>query len=139
MLFSRKWWSSLLFIGFFFFSMRPAFAHDNFDVSLSSLYTVNENGNTSVQQKFSLVNKKATVFAKEYGLEVSTTKLRNVRVFDDHGDVPSNVTVGKNKTTIAINFPDKIVGEGKGRSFTIQFDNPDTALISGNVLQVDVP
>jgi len=137
--FPKKCRYLFLLVGFFFFGVRPVFADENFNVSLSSTYTVSENGNTSVQQKFTLVNKKATVFAKEYGLEVSTNKLRNVRVFDDHGDVPSNVTVGQNKTTITINFSDAIVGEGKGRSFTIEFDNPDTAVISGNVLEVDVP
>lgn len=130
---------AILSVAIFFASHSLVRADDNFDASLNSTYTVNDNGNTTIQQKFTLTNKKATVFAQQYALEVGATKLQNVRVFDDKGDIPSNVVVTQNKTSIGITFADKVVGEGKSRTFTIQFNNPDTAIISGNVLEVYIP
>jgi transglutaminase-like putative cysteine protease len=114
-------------------------ADENFDVALTSTYTVSENGNTFTQLKFDLTNKKATVFAKQYALEIGANKLRNVKVYSNNFEIPANVVTTNNKTSIGITFSDKIVGEGKTREFTIEYDNPDTAIISGNVLEVYIP
>jgi hypothetical protein len=126
---------------FFFFlcSVQLVRADENFDVQLSSIYNVTTNGNTSVQQKFQITNRKPTVYAKQYALEVGATKLQNVRAFDNNGTIPTQVVNTANKTSIALTFNDDIVGEGKSRNFTIQFDNPDTAIISGSVLEVYIP
>ena len=135
-LFAAIFFSVFIFIT----SSRYVYADSNFGVSLTSEYRVNENGETTIQQHFTLTNKKATVFAKEYSLEVGASQLKNVRVFDEKGnDVPSTVSPKELKTTIGISFPDTLVGEGKSRTFTIEFQNPDTATINGNVLEVYVP
>ncbi len=123
----------------FFFATNVVYADDNFDVQLSSTYTVNSLGDTLVQQKFQITNRKPTVYAKQYALEVGATKLQNVKTFDDNGLIPTQVVNTANKTTIALTFNDQVVGEGKSRNFTIQFSNPDTAIISGNVLEVYIP
>lgn len=115
------------------------FADQDFDVSLQSTYTVSSTGTTDVEQKFHLVNKTPTYYAKDYALEFGSGKLSRVRVFDDRGDIPANIVTSENKTSIGISFADKIVGEGKSRTFTVSFTNPDTTQISGSVLEVDVP
>jgi hypothetical protein len=130
----------LLLIPFFSFSLAtPARADENFAISLHSTYTVTLTGSTIVEQKFTLTNKKPTLFAKQYAVEFGSSKLKNVKVFDDKGQIAANVVNNENKTSIGITFDDKIVGEGKGRSFTIQFQTPDSATITGNILEVYVP
>ncbi len=131
--------SVFLALTLFITGFQPVFADENFDISLSSTYIIQESGNTTVQQRFDLVNKKPTLYAKQYALEIGATKLRNVKVFDEKGAIPANVVTSANKTSIGITFDDKVVGEGKKRSFTIQFDTADTALVSGNVLEVYIP
>jgi hypothetical protein len=123
----------------FFAFAHPIHADENFAISLHSTYTVTLTGNTIVEQKFTLTNKKPTLFAKQYAVEFGSSKLKNVRVFDDKGQIPANVVINENKTSIGITFDDKVVGEGKGRSFTIQFQTPDAAIITGNILEVYVP
>lgn len=142
-----KYFKKILFflfsflIGFTSFFLKPllAYADENFDVQLSSVYNVASNGNTVVQQKFQITNKKPTVFAKQYALEVGAAKLGDVKAFDSNGNIPVQVVDTTNKTSIALTFNDEVVGEGKSRNFTIQFSNPDTAVISGNVLEVYIP
>jgi transglutaminase-like putative cysteine protease len=139
MRFSKYILSVLFAVCFFVFAFSRVSADENFDISLSSTYIIQDTGNTTVQQQFELVNKKPTLYAKQYALEIGATKLRNVKVFDEKGSIPANVVTSANKTSIGITFDDKVVGEGKKRSFTIQFDTADTALVSGNVLEVYIP
>ncbi len=126
-----------------FFSLALPFivqANQDFDVSLHSTYNVNSNGITFIQQKFELTNKQPTTFAKQYSLEVNSTRLRNIRALNEKGsEIPSDVATTPTKTSITLNFPDQLVGEGKKRNFTIQFENPDTAIISGSILEVSIP
>jgi hypothetical protein len=122
-----------------FMVAAPVRADENFGVSLHSIYTVTQSGSTVVEQRFTLTNKKPTLFAKQYAIEFGSGKLKNVRVYDDSGTLPANVVTGENKTSIGLTFNDKIVGEGKTRTFTIQFETPDATVITGNVLEVYVP
>jgi transglutaminase-like putative cysteine protease len=129
----------MIVLGMFFTQTSPAQADENFAISLHSTYTVTQSGSTIVEQKFTLKNKKPTLFAKQYAVEFGSSKLKNVRVFDDKGQINANVVNNENKTSIGITFDDKIVGEGKGRSFTIRFETADSAIITGNILEVYVP
>lgn len=139
MSFLRRICSILLVIGLYFFCAAPVSADDNFGVSLVSTYTVTPTGSTIVEQQFTLTNKKPTLFVKQYAVEFGSSKLKNVRVFNKNGPIEANVVSGENKTSIGITFDDKIVGEGKNRTFTIQFENQDSAVATGNVLELYVP
>jgi transglutaminase-like putative cysteine protease len=121
------------------FCVPQAQANENFDFNLRSSYTVMESGNTVVQQKFTITNKKPTFYVTQYSIEFGSTKLKNVKVFDEKGDLSANVVTTNNKTSIGITFADMIVGAGKSRNFTIQFESADVAIISGNVLEVYIP
>ncbi len=128
----------LFAVGIFFLSPRTAFADNDFSISLQSTYTVVTSGNTFVEQKFQLTNNTPTYYAKDYAVEFASSKLRNVRVSDSQGEIPANIVTSENKTSVGITFRDQLVGEGKSRTFTVTFENPDTAQISGNVLEVDI-
>ncbi len=133
----RKVFALFIFaLSFCFLFSQSVRADENFDLSLTSTFTVQNNGVTTVAQKFTLTNKTPTLFAKQYALEFGSTRLRNVRVSDENGTVPANITATDSKTSVGITFNDIIVGEGKNRTFTVQFESDDIALISGNVLEV---
>ncbi len=129
----------LLAIGLVFLSPKQALADNDFSVSLVSTYNVTADGSTFVEEKFQLTNNTPTYYAKDYSLDFASSKLSNIRVTDAQGEIPSEITTAENKTTVHINFKDTIVGEGKGRTFTVSFSNPDSAQISGKILEVDVP
>lgn len=116
-----------------------AYADENFDIGLTSSYTIQENGTAVIEQQFTLTNKKPTLYASQYAIEVGSSKIENVKVFDKNGAIPANIVNTDKKTSIAISFEDIIVGEGKKRQFTVQFQSPDIAIISGNVVEVYIP
>lgn len=131
----------------FFFTMfavvaaasHPVFADENFDIALTSSYTIQPNGNTTIEQQFTLTNKTPTLYASQYAIELGSSKILNVKVFDKSGPIPANVVSTDKKTSISIEFPSFSVGEGKRRQFTVQFESPDIAVISGNVVEVYIP
>lgn len=118
---------------------HPVSADENFDIGLTSSYTIQNDGNTTIEQQFTLTNKKPTLYASQYAIEVGSNQIQNVKVFDRNGAIPANIVNTDKKTSIAISFEDVIVGEGKKRQFTVQFESSDIAIISGNVVEVYIP
>lgn len=119
--------------------IHPVSADENFDIGLTSSYTIQNDGNTTIEQQFTLTNKKPTLYASQYAIEVGSNQIQNVKVFDRNGAIPANIVNTDKKTSIAISFEDVIVGEGKKRQFTVQFESSDIAIISGNVVEVYIP
>lgn len=138
MRFLRLALGTLAFILFFTLS-TPVLADENFEIGLISNYMIRDNGLTTIEQQFTLTNKTPTRYASQYAIEVGSNKVQNVRVFDKNGAIPANIVSSDKKTSIAISFEDIIVGEGKQRQFTVQFESPDISIISGNVVEVYIP
>lgn len=138
----RKWCLSILVLVFgIMISVFPPLvkAAAEFDTTLETTYTVDESGLTTVQHIIKLTNKTPTLFISRYGLKVSSGSITNVSVLSNNQRVSAEVVRTRNQTSIGIIFPDKIVGEGKTREVTIRYQNPDAAVISGQVLEVAVP
>ena len=117
-----------------------------FDTKLKSTVTVNDAGTSRVKHEFTITNKTPTTYVSQYGLKISSAELRNVTVVSNGQSIEPEVVSIKNdqqsgpgQTSIGITFPEKIVGEGKIRKFTISYTHPDAAMISGNVLEVTLP
>ncbi len=118
---------------------RSVQADSNFAISLISTYTVTEDGRSTVEQTFTLTNRKPDIFATQYALETSSTRIHNVTVREGSKDLHASVVTTDQKTSIGINFPDNVVGEGKSRTFTVKFESDDAVIVAGNVLEVYVP
>lgn len=131
----------LLAIFFIFLPIKNVFAVSNFSTTLTNTQTVDENGNTHVTKVFTLKNNLSTVYVTKYGLEITSTKLKNIHIRDitNNTTLQANIVKTENSTTIGIEFPDIIVGKDKTRKFSIEYDDPDAAIVSGNVLEVYVP
>lgn len=114
-------------------------AANEFETNLETTYTVSETGITTVQHTIHLTNKTPTLFISRYGLTVSSGNISNVSVLSNNNRLSAEVVSTRNQTSIGIIFPDKIVGEGKTRDVVIRYQNPDAAIISGQVLEVAVP
>lgn len=138
----RKFLSLVLLVIFFtFLPVKNVFAVTNFSTSLTNTQTVDADGNTHVTKIFNLRNNLSTVYVTKYGLEITSTKLQNIRIRDitNNTSLQANIVKTDNSTTIGIEFPDIIVGKDKQRKFSIEYDDPDAAIVSGNVLEVYVP
>jgi transglutaminase-like putative cysteine protease len=143
---------SSIFLSIFFLFLiviSPVQAQDNsdyFDTKLHTTVTVSNAGQSRVKHEFTVVNKTPTTYISQYGLKISSAELRNVTVVSNGLSIKPEVVFikanqqsGPGQTSIGITFPEKIVGEGKTRKFTISYTHPDAAVISGSVLEVTLP
>lgn len=119
---------------------------DYFDTKLHTTVTVNETGLSRVKHEFVITNKTPTTYISQYGLKISSSELKNVTVTSLGKSITPEVVPikagqqsGPGQTSIGITFPEKIVGEGKIRKFTISYSHPDAAVISGGILEVALP
>lgn len=114
-------------------------ANESFDTSLTSTYTVDAVGVTKVSHQFKITNKEPTIFLTQYALKTSYPDLKNVIVrYNDDILIP-NVVQDTDGTSIAITFPDEVVGEGKTRTFSIEYVNTNLSTLAGSVLEMHVP
>jgi hypothetical protein len=140
-LFKKIFLTLALIVGVALFSTGVVNAQEkDFSVNLETTYTVENNGNTKVSHHFQIRNLNPTLFIKQYGLKLSSSKINNVVTRDNTGEeISTEVVTTNNLTNIGITFPDQVVGQSKARDFTITYTNPDVAIISGQVLEVSIP
>lgn len=113
--------------------------NSHFAIDLQSSYTINAAGRTLVEQKFTITNKTPEYFVSKYGIVVSSTNLSNIQVSSNGQSITPEVAHQQGQTSITINFPDEILGEGKKRELVISYTDADLTQISGKVLEVNIP
>jgi len=123
----------------FFFDPNQTFANENFYKTLNSTYTVNDLGSAHIEHVITLKNLTPAFYIKQYAIKVSSTNLSEVKVKIDDQEITANVVEEERETSIAVVFPDKTVGQDKTRTLVITYDNPDSAVVTGNTLAVYVP
>ncbi len=142
----KKTATVLAFLGLFLSSyITPSMAKaqltsENFSTKLETTYTINESGNTRVDHAFTITNLQPLYSVTQYALQINSPDITDVTVTGPQNkQIPFQAIASDTITSIAISFPDAVVGQNKQRVFTISFTDPDAALISGQVLEVAVP
>ena len=130
-----------LSLSIFFLSLvtTASFASEQFDIELVSKYTVNQVGITKVAHTFNVTNKEPTIFLTQYALQTNYPDLKNVVVRYNNTIIPPTVVQSNEGTSIAVTFPDEVVGQGKKRTFTIEYINTNLATLAGSVLEMYIP
>lgn len=112
----------------------------NFNTDLITTYTVNEGGRTRVEHALTITNLKPLFTVSQYALQVNSPNITDVVVTGPNNkEIPFQAITTDTVSSIAIEFTDQVVGQGKQRTFTISYTDPDAAIISGQVLEVAVP
>ncbi len=112
---------------------------ENFTIDLKSTYTVTATGKTIVEQKFTIKNKTPELFVSKYGIVASSTNLSNISVTHNGKNLEPNISKSTGQTSIGVTFADPVVGEGKSNELIISYSDQDIALISGKILEVNIP
>lgn len=128
----------LIFLLFLFFP-KESQAIAKFNTSYQIYYQVEETGNTHVTIVVNQKNNLSVVFATDYGLNLSQTKIDNVRVSDEGTLVNPEISRGQSQTTISFPFAHKIVGKDKIHKFSLEYDTGDIAIKNGNTWQINIP
>jgi hypothetical protein len=121
----------------------------NFSTDLVTTYRVNEGGRTRVEHTVTITNLKPLFTVSRYALQVNTANISDVRVYkglpsqtnetNEASQIQFQTVSTDSFSNIALDFSDQIVGQGKQRIFTISYTDPDSAIISGQVLELAVP
>ncbi|GIK83610.1 MAG: hypothetical protein BroJett025_02320 [Patescibacteria group bacterium] len=114
-------------------------AKENFNTTIETTYRVSRDGNTFVSHHIRITNKTPTIYLKQYALKTTYFGLQNIIVKSGSKEIPANIVSNESGTSIGITFEDEVVGQGKVRDFTIEYSNPDVALVAGRVLEVHIP
>ncbi|MBD3279390.1 MAG: hypothetical protein GF390_01620 [Candidatus Pacebacteria bacterium] len=119
----------------------PVFAAQEqpFQLDLHTNYTINDQGQAYVEHQFTITNLTATTYLNKYGLKIGSENLTNIHVVDQDQIIKPEIVKANGYTSIGITFANELVGEGKQRQFSISYQNPDVAIISGQVLEVVIP
>ncbi len=120
-------------------SAQTSSPNANFAITLHSTYTVLANGKTQVEQKFLIKNKSPEVFVSRYGIIVSSTQIDKITVQSQGQTLEPQVAHTQGQTSIGVTFDQPVVGEGKTRELIISYLDADIAVLSGKVLEVNIP
>lgn len=127
------------FLALFFIFVKPVVASD-FQTSLHTTYTLDQEGVTTVTHALALTNHFADRFAQEYSLTVDSDRLKNITVYDQKGiSLTPKIDSQNARTKITVFFPSPVVGKGKTNQFSISYLDPDIAQNQGSVLQLAIP
>lgn len=129
----------LLVTSLVFSSTSQISAANEFTTSLRNEHTITEDGKTIVRKYFSIKNNLSTVYLTKYGIELSSNTITGVKTYDATGSIDSDIKRTESSTTIELSFADKVVGKDQARTFVIEYTDPDSAVLSGNILEVYVP
>lgn len=122
------------------FCSNHAHAANEFTTSLESRYEVGDDKLVRVTNTVKIKNNFSTMYASQYAFMVDSETIQNIQVKDISGKVlRPNIVHTDHKTSIAVVFDDKLVGREKVREFTVSYEHPDVSVMSGTVLEVDVP
>lgn len=120
-------------------SVTQLFAAGNFAIDLDTTYRVFENGQTQVNQDFTITNLTPKFYVTEYAVVIGSNQVEQVIAKQGDTTLDTNTVTTDNQTSVSVTFPDTLVGEGKKRVFTISYRTPDLAIISGQALEVSIP
>ncbi len=127
-----------IFIWLFLFTPH-ANASEEFNVSYEITYKVKKDISVAVEQRISLTNKLANIYASQYQVSLGSTKIKDVWAQDSNGSLIPRVTKGENTTTIQVNFEEKVIGKDNTLTFTLGYVSEDYAMKNGRVLEIAIP
>lgn len=134
-----KWLGVFLLILFNLLFPSPVAAQGEFKTDFKTAYVVFENGAAHVTQEITLTNNFSTIYAASYSLLLRGDRIENVQAKQNGEPIPVTVDNKEDVTKIQVQFPDAVVGKGKSRVFTIEYDLLQFASKNGEVWELYLP
>ncbi len=108
----------------------------DFEVS----YTLDESGITNVKNKITLTNVFTNLYATSYSIILNSINPEKIIAYGGDGtNYKTEVTQKDGETLIKVEFPDKIVGKDKSRTFWVEYNERSFAVKTGEVWEISIP
>ncbi len=116
-------------------------AQEAIKTSASVVYEIDDNLITKVTHNITLQNTKDTLFAKDYTLNLGGLVPKNVKVYDEHGKNLEFFEYENDfqQVEIKIIFPNALIGKGKVRNFSINFEENSIVRKNGQIWELSIP
>ncbi len=124
--------------GFFLFAF-PAKAQSEFEKTANIVYQVGPRGNAQVSQEIELINNFSHIFPKEYQIQITGDKIKNIVAEDGDGSIISQVQEKEETTIVSLTFNNPGIGKEKSTKFFINYDLDELAVKRGLVWEISIP
>jgi hypothetical protein len=119
-------------------SKTDVYAAD-FKFDYDNYYQVFTNGNTQVRHDITITNLVSDYYTANFTFIFTSNDVTNISAWDSQGKIIPEINSLDNKTSIKLNFNEKVVGLNKQNHFSIQYDTTDIANKKGNIWEIIIP
>lgn len=135
----KKLFVGLLLVTCYLLLVTSAYAEGEFSTSIVAQYTVNPNGKTLVSHTVTLTNRFSTIHALSYSFILQGSAPTEIHAFENNIQLPLSTETAGDQTKITVTFSQPVVGKGKERSFTIEYQDVRVATKNGQVWEITIP
>jgi transglutaminase-like putative cysteine protease len=114
-------------------------ADDGFNTSIFASYDVGEGRPTKVRYDIEIVNASSDLYATSYALKLRKTEPENIKATEGNRRLKVSKKIEDDGVLLRISFDESTAGEGKTKSFSVEFDDNQIATKTGDVWEVVVP
>ncbi|HSX39608.1 MAG TPA: hypothetical protein VLI92_03390, partial [Candidatus Saccharimonadales bacterium] len=115
------------------------FAQEQFETQYDIQYKVGSDGQTSVQQNISIINKQKDVLATTYVLTVKQMEIYDVSAEDRKGTIETDVKTSSNETTVRVTLRNQAIGLGKQNDISLFYKSKQIASKIGEIWNINIP
>lgn len=114
-------------------------AASEFATSYTSLYVINQAGESQITHTISLKNNLAHIYATEYSFVISGDHPTRLLVSDEIGPIPTDLSVQNNQTTIHLIITRPAIGKDQSKTLTITYQTDDLVELIGDTMTINIP
>jgi len=114
-------------------------AENEFEREVEVSYEASSTGITTVTHNINLINKTSNYYADKYEIKLGSTKVDNVKAFDNVGSLETEVKFENNITSITITLGQRVIGIGKSSSWTLSYTSEELSTKSGQIWEISIP
>lgn len=118
---------------------RPVLADEGFVTQLQANYTISETEVTKVELKFKLVNTSPTTYVESYRLIVPEKNVSGLVLQQEDQNIDKTLTTENGQNIFDLRFLNQVVGQGKARTFTVEYNDAGLVEAKGKNIIVRLP
>lgn len=115
------------------------YAENEFIVDTNVDYNIGDTGITRVSHNTTLENAFPTIYATSYTLTLENIDPTDIKAYQGNKELITEEITKDNITLIKVYFDDNLIGKGKSRNFSINFNVDDVASRTGEVWEISIP
>ncbi|MDO5561932.1 MAG: hypothetical protein Q4G02_04165 [bacterium] len=123
----------------FLWLRQPIWADDGFVTQLQANYTISETETTQVELKFKLINTSPTTYVESYRLIVPEKNVSGLVLQQEDQNIEKTLTTENGQNIFDLRFLNQVVGQGKARTFTVEYNDAGLVEAKGKNIIVRLP